>query len=317
MPDKFPYFRWFPSDAEGDNLYASLSFAEVGLFHKLLNKAWPNGGIPADPQEIAKILGRDAAEVAELWPRVKRCFVQKRNKNLQMVNPRQERERKHVMERSKQARTSALKRHSNNSNLQANAVPTQEPCERTANALRTLCERTARASDSDSVSVSEVVVVEDSKKGKIQTLKRFDEEFWPLYPRKVARKAAKLAFEKATRTSTCEEICAGLRAHLPDMAAKELRFVPHPATWLNQERWKDPLESVGGPVERRVVLCEHCDDTGKLNSEELPDPTENPCAFAEAMKPCPHCRQGSELARLRESWLAGSWEQPSGAGVGR
>jgi hypothetical protein len=42
-----PYFRWFPADAETDHNYAALNDAELGLFHRLLNRSWINGGLPS------------------------------------------------------------------------------------------------------------------------------------------------------------------------------------------------------------------------------------------------------------------------------
>ena len=65
-------------------------------------------------------------------------------------------------------------------------------------------------------------------------------EFWETYPRRVGRKAAE---KKYAALATCEEvhtaIMHGLRQQLPAMRAKEIEFVPHPATWLNQGRWMD------------------------------------------------------------------------------
>jgi hypothetical protein len=72
--------------------------------------------------------------------------------------------------------------------------------------------------------------------------KWFDEEFWPAYPRKVARcRARKLAVAIATTEAARTEIMIGLRRHLPKYAQTEERFIPHPTTWLNEERWKDEV----------------------------------------------------------------------------
>lgn len=69
-------------------------------------------------------------------------------------------------------------------------------------------------------------------------------EFWELYPRKTAKAAAqKAAKSKATSQTARDEILAGLRAHLPTLAARDPQYIPHASTWLNGERWRDPPET--------------------------------------------------------------------------
>jgi hypothetical protein len=68
------------------------------------------------------------------------------------------------------------------------------------------------------------------------------ERFWNGYPRRVAKPDALKAFR---RTKPTEELLAEMLAAIERQGltvrvkAGEARFVPHPATWLNQERWKD------------------------------------------------------------------------------
>jgi len=65
-------------------------------------------------------------------------------------------------------------------------------------------------------------------------------DFWALYPRKVAKKAAAGAFLKAVRSEArWRKVKAALEAQLPGLLAREPEKRPHPATWLNQERWND------------------------------------------------------------------------------
>jgi hypothetical protein len=80
------------------------------------------------------------------------------------------------------------------------------------------------------------------------------DEFWSLYPRKVAKGRARAAFAKAVASgASAEEIVAGLRRNLPSMLqrieAGEARYVKHPGTWLAAECWLDaPEASIGGKV---------------------------------------------------------------------
>lgn len=72
----------------------------------------------------------------------------------------------------------------------------------------------------------------------------FADAFWPLYPRKVAREAARLAFLKAVgkeeNHTLLKAILHGIRWHqASEWKDRPLDKVPHAATWLNQKRWLD------------------------------------------------------------------------------
>lgn len=76
---------------------------------------------------------------------------------------------------------------------------------------------------------------------KIKSIKtlRDDPEFdtfWQEYPRKTAKEAARKAWAGARARVGAEAILTGLRAAVWPL---EARFIPHPATWLNQGRWDD------------------------------------------------------------------------------
>jgi hypothetical protein len=94
-----PYFRWFPKDAESDDKYASLTLAELGLYHRCLNASWMNHGIPSEPAQIARVLRVPQREFMRLWPSVSPCF----SGQVKLYNSRQERERDHAVSKSKKA----------------------------------------------------------------------------------------------------------------------------------------------------------------------------------------------------------------------
>ena len=68
------------------------------------------------------------------------------------------------------------------------------------------------------------------------------EEFWNLYPRKVAKGAARRAFMKATLATPMETVIEGARRYLETRTEDTKQFTPYPATWLNSERWLDEIE---------------------------------------------------------------------------
>ena len=72
------------------------------------------------------------------------------------------------------------------------------------------------------------------------------DEFWKIYPRKVGKGQARKAFKAALKKTTLEVILAGVETMKADPLL-ESEFTPHPATWLNGERWlDDPQPKVKG-----------------------------------------------------------------------
>ena len=70
------------------------------------------------------------------------------------------------------------------------------------------------------------------------------DEFWAECPRKVGKGAAAKAWAKATKKATPQQIIDGMKAAKAEWerTRTETRFIPHPATWLNAERWADEIE---------------------------------------------------------------------------
>lgn len=70
------------------------------------------------------------------------------------------------------------------------------------------------------------------------------EEWWKHYPRKAGKGQARRAHKTAlTKTDQHTLLAAADRvADHHKRAGTETRFIPHPATWLNGERWADDLE---------------------------------------------------------------------------
>jgi hypothetical protein len=67
--------------------------------------------------------------------------------------------------------------------------------------------------------------------------------FWDLYPRRVARKDAELAWSKLTpeqKFAATESL--PLHVRYWQIAGTQKEYLPYPATWLRAERWTDELE---------------------------------------------------------------------------
>lgn len=69
------------------------------------------------------------------------------------------------------------------------------------------------------------------------------EMFWGRYPRRVAKKEAEKAWKRID-PSEHPKILAGVEKHRKseDWTDNGGKYVPYPATYLNNERWTDELE---------------------------------------------------------------------------
>jgi predicted transcriptional regulator len=69
---------------------------------------------------------------------------------------------------------------------------------------------------------------------------RVFKEFWKLYPRKQGKGAGRKAFSKALKVVSAEELIAACQRFNDDPNRPiDTKFLPMPATWLNEERWGD------------------------------------------------------------------------------
>lgn len=74
------------------------------------------------------------------------------------------------------------------------------------------------------------------------------EVFWKVYPRKTGKLDAYKAFQRAQKIAHRDAIMAAAVLFAQASHGKEERFIPHPATWLNQGRWDDqPTVAVAKP----------------------------------------------------------------------
>jgi len=77
--------------------------------------------------------------------------------------------------------------------------------------------------------------------------------FYQAFPRHVGRPAALRAWRTAIKTTEPAVILGGLLAALPELLARDPQYRPHPATWLNQRRWEDPVLVPAGTRNRHLV----------------------------------------------------------------
>lgn len=80
---------------------------------------------------------------------------------------------------------------------------------------------------------------------KIEDTPEFN-EFWAIYPRRVAKGAARRAWVTALKKVDVAELLEGARRYAADRHAKNPKYTKHPASWLNGECWEDEVELVSG-----------------------------------------------------------------------
>ena len=82
------------------------------------------------------------------------------------------------------------------------------------------------------------------------------DQFWSVYPRKESKLKAKTAFDKIRPD---EEVLQRMLASIEKWKGTSQwqedggRYVPHPATWLNQRRWEDDVPSPAPQHKQKVI----------------------------------------------------------------
>lgn len=67
------------------------------------------------------------------------------------------------------------------------------------------------------------------------------DDFWKVYPRKTSKGQAKRAWTAAAKKADPPQILEALQSQIDTWRreARQPEYIPHPATWLNGERWLD------------------------------------------------------------------------------
>lgn len=67
------------------------------------------------------------------------------------------------------------------------------------------------------------------------------DEWYSVYPRKISKANAKKSYSSALKKVSGDILLGAVKVFAQDILKKgtEERFIPHPSTWLNQERWED------------------------------------------------------------------------------
>ena len=91
----------------------------------------------------------------------------------------------------------------------------------------------------------------ENTKDKEQHLKAFD-EFWKLYPKKIAKADALKAWSKATKLKTADELLKLTKAYAEGKLPED-KYIPYPASWLNKGLYESVEVAEAKPLPKLFV----------------------------------------------------------------
>lgn len=113
-------------------------------------------------------------------------------------------------------------------------------------------EANASTSEANASNLEAIKNKEDRSKNKEYikpycTIDEAFEAFWKEYPNRKGKGKAREAFKKAIKKASVDTMVEAVRKQRQGSQWKkdEGRYIPYPATWLNQERWEDEVDTNG------------------------------------------------------------------------
>ena len=213
---KLPYFPLYVNDFIGDT--QDLTNEEVGAYIRILMYSWGKGKFKL---HRIKFICQDD----EIWSALEEYFTCEDDL---WFNPRMERERERVFgvieARSEAGKAGAKARWDSKGNAIANGKTDSKSNSKNMPAYNSeLITKNLRTSE---------------HKKRVEALFL---DFYSDYPKKVGKAQAQKAFHKISPDDDLfDEIMTALKNHTRKW--DDPKYIPHPATWLNQKRWEDALE---------------------------------------------------------------------------
>ena len=218
--DKAPAFQFYPKDWLTDPDVVCMSMAQKGAYITLICYCWLEHKLHKNDDHIRNLLG-NARNWKTLWNGIKHKFEIQGD---YLVHPRLKEERikqEEYRKKKSNAGIEGMKKRWNKSDNNHNTV-------------KEVLITKNNSSSSTSFSIAHSSDIYTSSFNK----------FWEIYPHKVGKKKAMEAWNKIKQDDgSIERILEALKEQKETKQWQNHRFIPHPATWLNQERWNDEVES--------------------------------------------------------------------------
>jgi uncharacterized protein YdaU (DUF1376 family) len=231
VPEQRPSFPWYAK--EWLTSTRGLSPAARGFYIDMLSLAWVNGGCEADADALRRSVGAEKAEWRRAWPELEPRWPVVDGRRL---NTRLERVREEANAYAEAKRLAGQKGG-------------RAKAERLADGKQTPSK--AIAGDVANPSLASALAVSSSLRSEeISPTPRKQKptdtpdflRFWDAYPRHKAKGDARRAWAKLKPdTDLVDTILAALawQRKQHDWTKDGGKWIPYPATWLNDEGWED------------------------------------------------------------------------------
>ncbi len=237
--------QWFASSA------MLLPLEAKGLYREMLTRAWSLGGkLPSEAKSIQKLVMVSSEEWARTWPLVRR-FWKTTPDGAWIYNETQQDVMK--VSTSISEKRAAAGRKGGKASAEARRKAKQSQANGQANGQ-------ANEKQKRSISLSLPLSLPDDAQrpndrndscsprasdGRNPLYTPAFENFWGAYPRKVGKGKAARAWKTRKAHEHLEAILLHIQADIASEQWQDASLIPHPTTWLNQERWDDPLTPAG------------------------------------------------------------------------
>lgn len=217
-----PAFQFYPRDFLASEHVRVMNEAERGIYITLLCVCWLEGSLPLADAALVKVADTTQKRWNSARVKILACFDERDgryyNRRLDLEREKQE----HNRQQRVNAGIASVQRRFN-----GRSTSVQHPFNSSS----------ATASASSIASSTSVQKPPKSPKGDDGF-----EAFWTLYPNKTGKGAAVKAWAKIHPNA---ELRATINAAVSNQRTWDKwmkdagQFIPHPATWLNQQRWLD------------------------------------------------------------------------------
>lgn len=210
-----------------------LTRSQHGAYLLLLMAYWRKGGaLPADDTRLAAIAKATPKEWRRLRP-VMADFFEIRDGHWHQKRADRELTRAAALMEARSIggqRTAQARRKIPDSN-ENNDLKTAEQAFRHALSGRPLPSQEPEQEQTDSDSV-----LEESLGGKKED---GFADFFAAFPRRVAQRAAEIAYSAARERASAQTLFAGAQRYAASVTGTDPRYIAHAATWLDADRWLD------------------------------------------------------------------------------
>jgi uncharacterized protein YdaU (DUF1376 family) len=255
VANNYPYFPFYVSDFDGDTRHMSVE--SIGIYIRLLIYQWTNGKIPGSEAMMIRIAGCGHDQFMESWENeIGQCFekfedgsvTSYRNKRLQI-------ERDKVLASTEQRRQAGI--NSGKSRRKTSRKPPKKQAHRTS--VPFPFERGGNE--------KATIQSHNHNHSKDKPISRF-EEFWQTYPKKAGKKPCSAKWKARRLDRLADKIIQNVRDRIEGDSQWLRGFVPNPLTFINQDRWDDPIQKETAGEKTQRSRTDSFDDIHAKNREK-------------------------------------------------